>query len=280
MLGWRWAGGIGGGIAVVLVVLGVRSLSPSSPTPSSVAGPPGQAGSLVAPVEPSAGARAAAPPVGTAAGAVKAGEPSAAALAEEAAEPPSAVAAATAGPRTPESLLAALASSDPFVVLDAADGLAARKVTRAIPRLAAMDIRQSAESAPSIIHALGGLAGVASGQEHRTATDRLLELLSQEKARRAGDSPGNILALYEALGLTHDAKAASALEVELTDANVTIPARTVVVQSLEKLSQPTSRAAIVRLQHDLASLPPVEGFDAELRSELAAAAVQALKTLP
>jgi hypothetical protein len=170
--------------------------------------------------------------------------------------------------RTPEALLDKLASDDPYEVLDAADGLAARKVTRAIPTLAAMDIRKSADSAPSVIHALGQLGGHADPTLRKTATDRLVALLAQERARTEPESAGNVLAIYEALGKTHDPAAAPPLEIELRDPEVPLAARTVVVESLVELGQPSSRPAVTRARAEVALMQAGDELEAEIQQEL------------
>jgi hypothetical protein len=172
--------------------------------------------------------------------------------------------------RSPEALLDKLASDDPYEVLDAADGLAARKVTRAIPTLAAMDIRKSADSAPSVIHALGQLGGHADPALRKTATDRLVALLAQERerARTEPESAGNVLAIYEALGKTNDPAAAPPLEIELRDPEVPLAARTVVVESLVELGQPSSRPAVASARTEVAAMRAGDELEAEIQQEL------------
>lgn len=271
MKGWALASG--GLVAIVVVVVLARRAEPPPAAPVSgstselaASAPPPSASAASAPAIEPAGEARVAEPEGTLA-ADPSGEP--------ATEPPSGDL-----PRTPSVLVARLESSDPHVVLDAADGLAARKVTSAIPALAALDIRKSADSAPSIIDALGRLAGDADPAGRSAATRRLLELLAQEKARDAPESPGNILALYEALGLTRDPTAAGPLEAELADATVTRAAKGVVVASLVKLAQPSSRAALLRAQKEAASGPAQDALEEEVRRELLTTIDGALRALP
>lgn len=185
-----------------------------------------------------------------------------------------------APPRTTDVLLGALSSSDPFVVLDAADDLAARKATRAIPTLAAIDIRKNAHSAPSVVNALGQLASAAEPAGRKSATDRLIALLAQERARSAPESAGNVLAIYEALGRTREPSAAGALETELLDPAVTHAAKTVVVAALVRLQQPSSGPPLRTLQRELGVFVAANPMDEEVRGELAVAVERALRTLP
>jgi hypothetical protein len=184
------------------------------------------------------------------------------------------------GARTPSVLLGRLGSSDPFVVLDAADGLAARKVTDAIPALAALDIRKSADSAPSIIDALGRLAAAADSTGRKTATERLLALLAQEKTRGAPESAANLLSIYEALGQTKDPAAAPALEAELRDRSVTLAARTVVVDALVRLGQPSSRAALTAARREAAATTTHDALEEEVRGEFVAQLDRAVNGFP
>lgn len=180
--------------------------------------------------------------------------------------------------RPTETLITELGSSDPFVVLEAANGLAKRKATRAIPTLGAIDIRKNAQSAPSVIAALGGLASVADPAARKTAADRLLELLAQERVRRAPETAGNVLALYAALGQTSDPRAATALEAELVDPKVTLAAKVVVVEALVRLKQPSSGPPLRALQRELSVLVAADPLEEEIRRELTVAVAQALQS--
>lgn len=182
-------------------------------------------------------------------------------------------------PRTTETLLAELRSSDDFVVLEAARALVDRKATAAIPELVAIDIRRGPQAAPNVIDALGRLAVVADPAAKRTATDRLLHLLAQERARDARESAGNVLTIYEALGRTLEPRAAPALEAELLDPAVTLAAKTVVVEALVQLRQPSSAAPLRTLQQELGPRIPADNLEAEVQRELAASVEKALQVL-
>jgi hypothetical protein len=185
-----------------------------------------------------------------------------------------------ASARTTESLIAALGSSDGFLVVEAADELAERKATSAIPSLVAMDIAKNPRSAPSVIEALGSLGSSADAAGRKTATDRLLVLLAQERARKAPESAANILALYTALGQTQDPRAATALEAELADPRVTLAAKTAVVEALVRLRQPTSRAALRALQQHLPTVVAADAFEEAVRHDLELAVDRALHAVP
>jgi hypothetical protein len=176
------------------------------------------------------------------------------------------------------ALMDRLSSPDQTLVLDAADGLRARKATFAIPKLASIDIVQNADAARTVIDAMGQLAGMATGPDHTTAVDRLLALLAQEKARDRRDAVGNVLQLYEALGDTADRRAADALERELADPNVPMAALTVVTASLVKLAQPSSKSALESAKTRVQDVVPEDDFGRELQKEVVqkmAAAIEA-----
>lgn len=181
--------------------------------------------------------------------------------------------------RSVESLLARLDSSDQFLVIDAADGLRARKAVVAIPKLAAIDVIANPDSARTVIDALGHLAGNASGAERNTAVDRLLSLLAQEKKRETPDAPGNVLQIYEALGKTADPRAAQALERELADRSVPLAALTLVVDALVELGQSSSRAALSAARERIAALETAEGLEREIHRELLAKLEAAITAL-
>lgn len=269
---------------VLLFVLGVaavRSLSPS-PRPSA-SRPEGSARS-----EAEVPSGEAAPPAETA----PAPTPSPAErrsshdeAAPETAEAPSAEAEPAEAPakgarRSTDELIAELSSTDDIAVHEAADALAERKAVRAIARLAAIDITKGPRAAPSVIDALGRLAASADPTDKRAATDRLLALLAQERARDAPESAGNVLQLYQALGETGDPRAAAALEAELLDPKVTLAAKTVIVDALVTLKQPSSVAALRTLQQSLAGEVPNDKMEASILRELSAAVDRALAALP
>lgn len=181
--------------------------------------------------------------------------------------------------RSVESLLARLSSSEDHLVIDAADGLRARKAVVAIPKLVAIDIVARPDPARMVIDALGQLAGLASGADRATAVDRLLSWLEQEKKRASPDAPGNVLQIYEALGKTQDPRAAQALERELGDPSVPLAALTVVTDSLVELAQPSSKGPLSAARARVADLSLEDSLEREIRGELLAkidAAITAL----
>lgn len=180
--------------------------------------------------------------------------------------------------RSTDELITTLASTDDFAVQQAADELVHRKAVQAIGTLAAIDITKGPRAAPSVIDALGRLAALADPADKKTGTDRLLALLAQERARGAPESAGNVLTLYEALGETGDPRAASALEAELIDPKVTLAAKTVIIDALVKLHQPSSVAALKTLQQSLGSVTPKDKMDESILRELNAAIERALRT--
>lgn len=178
-----------------------------------------------------------------------------------------------------EALVKALAADDALLVIEAADGLVARRATQALPALAKIDIKRSTNIAPAVIEAMGRLSGMAAGADHTTAVDRLLALLAQEKARGAPESRANLLQIYEALGDTKDARAAPALEAELRSDAVPRAAKNVIVQALGNIGAPSSRPALLELRAALAT-PEREPFEEAIRVELIEAIDQTLRALP
>ncbi|CAN5754633.1 hypothetical protein BH11MYX4_BH11MYX4_06070 [soil metagenome] len=257
---------------LALVALGVARAATSSrtPAPSEARSASTEASPAIEP-ERSAPPATITPPTATAIATAIA----TAAPVQTAAPPPS----AAPEPRTTEALIAALDSSDAFVILEAANDLAKRKETRALPALAAIDIRKSPHAAQSVIDALGELGSGADSASRRTATDRLLALLAQERTRTAPESAGNVLAIYSALGRTTEPRAATALEAELVDPHVTLAAKTVIVEALVRLEQPTSAAPLRTLQRQLPTVFAADGLEEEVRRELAGAVDKALQTL-
>lgn len=181
--------------------------------------------------------------------------------------------------RSITALMDRLSSPDQTLVLDAADGLRARKATFAIPKLAAIDIVQNADAARTVIEAMGVLAGLATGPDHGTAVDRLLALLVQEKARDRRDAPGNVLQIYEALGDTADRRAADALEKELADDTVPLSALTVITASLVKLAQPSSKSALESAKTRVGNLSPDDDFQREVQQEVVQKMAAAIESL-
>ncbi len=178
--------------------------------------------------------------------------------------------------RTVDALIDRLSSDDPHIVLDAADGLRARNAVEAIPTLAALDITASPDSARSVIDALGKLGGAADADRQKTATDRLIALLAQEKARPSPDAAGNVLQIYEALGDTRDPRAASALESELADPGVPLAALVVIAEALTKLNQASSFKPLSDARARVAALSFDDAFMMEVRADVLAALDAAL----
>jgi len=168
------------------------------------------------------------------------------------------------------ALVASLDADDRIVASEAADGLVARGAVTAIPALRAIDVSARPDIAPGIIDALGRLGAMADGDLRIDAVTRLLELLEVEKHRRAPESAGNLVMIYEALGKTRDQRAAPRLEIELADPTLAKAPKVVVVQALAAIGAPSSRAAIARLREQLGAATEVDPYQAELRRDLLA----------
>lgn len=244
---------------------GAEPVDTAPPAPARTTAP-GQA--AAAPTAPEAALEAARPPLDEGAPNGAAGDVAAEELGDAAASD------------VVDTLIAALRSSNDFVVVDAADELVARKATEALPTLERFDVTGRPHAAPSVIDALGRLAGDADPRARRTATDRLLALLAEERTRGARESAGNVLALYEALGRTGDPRAAAALEREALDPGVSFAAKTVIVEALVRLRQPTSAPILRRLLAMLADAEASDELEEETRRELATAIDRALRALP
>jgi len=109
-------------------------------------------------------------------------------------------------------LLSATESTDAIVVAEATNALVARGTVAALPILIESDVIRRPWAAPSIIDAMGRLAAIAPPEQRSEAVDRLVALMREEKVRGAQESQGNMIQIYEALGLTGDPKAVPPLE--------------------------------------------------------------------
>ncbi len=196
------------------------------------------------------------------------------------APPPPPREAGPRAPRTTDELVDLIGSKDDFVVVDALDDLVEKKETRALSKLTTFDIKNRPHAAPTVIDALGRLGGIADANGRRSATDRLLALLAQEKTRNEPESAGNVLTIYSALGRTQDPRAAAPLEQELLDPNVRLAAKTVIIESLVQLKQPTSSAALRTLEQQLATVTPADKMEEDILRELLSAIKRALPVLP
>lgn len=190
-----------------------------------------------------------------------------------------AVVAAKGDPSTIEPLLDHLRSANPVVVAEATRELIARGAIEAIEPLARIQLEQALGGGLSVIDALGKLGGAAGAAEKARATDRLIEMLHEEKARRGPESLGNLLQIYEALGDTQDPNAALALEAELRDPSVERAPKVVVVQGLVKIGLASSRAALEAEHREQSAQRGEAGLDEEIRLELIGVIEGALKAL-
>ena len=186
---------------------------------------------------------------------------------EEEAPEVQAVRAARRSPDGARALAASLASHDPVVVAEAADGLVAKGTREARDALLGADVRASA--APlAVIDALGKLAHADVANAHTVVT-RLVALL--EDAKRDGPSgAGRALQIYEALGDTGAAEATAVLVGELGDDTVPPAAKVLIASQLSRLPAPAPRAALLAARG--APLPqPKDAIDMEIQGELLAA---------
>ncbi|MBL8742354.1 MAG: hypothetical protein JNK04_14700 [Myxococcales bacterium] len=186
---------------------------------------------------------------------------------------------ADTSPKGTKTLIDNLTSSDEIVVAEATKALIARKATEAIEPLAKISLEKAAGSGLSVIDALGKLGGAAEGDQKKDAVERLLQMLREEKRRRARESPGNLLQIYEALGDTHDPKAAPALEAELLDATVPRAPKVVIVQAIVDIGLPSSKTALETAHAEQAAQAGADAFEEEIRQELVATIEQALEAL-
>jgi len=178
-----------------------------------------------------------------------------------------------------QALIDNLTSSDEIVVAEATKALVARQATEAIAPLVGISLEKAAGSGLSVIDALGKLGGAAEGEEKSAAVDRLLQLLREEKRRRAPETPGNLLQIYEALGDTRDPKAAPALEAELLDASVPRAPKVVIVRALIDIGLASSKDALGAARVAETAQQGSDAFEEEIRQELVATLEEALETL-
>jgi hypothetical protein len=181
-------------------------------------------------------------------------------------------------PSASTDVLVAGLEGDAVVIAEACNALVARGDVAALPALLAYDVLNRPSAAPSVIDALGRLGAMTDEEQRGDVVARLLALLETEKQRRAVESAGNILQIYEALGRTGDARAIAPLERELVDADVATAPKVVVVEALVALGARRSVAVLERLSQDLAA-SEASGFEAELRRDLFAAIQAALVKL-
>ena len=165
-------------------------------------------------------------------------------------------------------LLAGVESRDAVVVAESTNALVARGAVAALPVLVEHDVPGRPWAAPSVIDALGRLASVAAPEQRSEVVDRLVALMHQEKHRGAIESQGNLLQIYEALGLTGDAQAIEPLEHELVDPGVPTALKVVVVQALVALSATRSRGILEQLKARLAADTTADAYEAELQRDL------------
>ncbi len=165
------------------------------------------------------------------------------------------------------------------MVAEAANGLVSRSAVAALPVLVDHDVIKRPWAAPSIIDAMGRLAAIAPPEQRTEAVDRLIALMHEEKVRGAQESQGNLLQIYEALGLSGDPRAVPPLEQELVDPTVKTAPKLVVVQALVALRSTSSRPLLERLASQLVTVPSTDSFEAELRRDLLAAIREALVKL-
>jgi hypothetical protein len=184
-----------------------------------------------------------------------------------------------AGAEDSGELVAAIASRDAVIVAEATNALVAGRHVSALPALVAFDVIGRPWAAPSIIDALGRLGAIAAPEDRATVVARLVALLQEEKRRGAVESQGNLLQIYEALGLTGDRRAIEPLERELVDPAVGIAPKVVVVQALVALRATQSRGLLERLYAQLETSAAGIGFEAELRRDLLAVIREALVQL-
>ncbi len=176
-------------------------------------------------------------------------------------------------------LLSATESTDAIVVAEATNALVARGTVAALPILIESDVIRRPWAAPSVIDAMGRLAALAPPEQRGEAVDRLVALMREEKVRGAQESLGNLIQIYEALGLTGDPRAIAPLEGELVDPTVPTAPKVVVVQALVALRAIQSRPVLERVQAQLAASPAKDAYEAELQKDLIAAIRDALVQL-
>jgi hypothetical protein len=176
-------------------------------------------------------------------------------------------------------LLAGVESDDPVVVAESTLALIGRKAVSALPVLLAQDIPSRPAASLIIIDGLGRLAAFASPEERSEVVDHLVALMHAEKQRRAPESQGNLLQIYEALGQTGDPRAIPPLEQELVDTTVPTAPKVVIVQALVALRATQSRGVLERVSAELSASTTQDAFEAELRQDLLAVIRDALVKL-
>lgn len=181
--------------------------------------------------------------------------------------------------RGTQALIAALSDADPIAVVEAADGLVARRSRAGALALTTVDVRRSGELGPEVIDAMGKMSA-ADPTVRSALVTHLLDLLAQEKSRLpAPDAAANLLELYEALGESGDPAAAPALEVELEDPTVGMAAKVEVAKSLEHIGAERSALALRRELQLLVGRTEPDDFAEQVRVELVSALREAITAL-
>ena len=186
--------------------------------------------------------------------------------------------AASPSPSSSEVLMRALDSDDPVAKLEAIDELARRKHIAAIGPLMKIDPSDDPFVGPTALLALGQLAHEAGDARTEEAVARLEKLLEAEKERRGTDSPGNILLIVEALGLTKVASAARILERELVGPEHGTAAKVAIVDAIEACGQRSSVRALAAYRATF-QVGATGDFERQLELELIAAIGRAVETL-
>ena len=183
-----------------------------------------------------------------------------------------------ASPSSTEVLMRALDSDDPVAKLEAIDELARRKHVAALGPLMKIDPSDDPFVGPTALLALGRLSHEAGNARAEEAVARLEKLLAAEKERQGTDSPGNMLLVFEALGLTKVASAARVLERELVAPEHGTAAKVAIVDALEVCGQRSSVPALAAYRSAF-QVQAADDFERQLELDLATALERALRTL-
>jgi len=189
-----------------------------------------------------------------------------------------AVRTAIADGASSDVLMRALDSDDEVAKLEAIDELARRKHVAALGPLMKIDPSDDPFVGPTALLALGRLAHEAGDTQAEAAVARLEKLLAAEKERQGTDSPGNMLLIFEALGLTKVASGARVLERELVAPEHGTAAKVAIVDALEVCGERSSVPVLAAYRAAI-HVSAADDFERQLELDLVAALERALRTL-
>lgn len=163
--------------------------------------------------------------------------------------------------------------------IEAINGLADRGELRVLPMLEAQDLARDPVISPSVINAVGKLARVAPPEQREHAVRTLERWLRELESSSAGEAPGYVVGLVQALSLSDSPAANSVLSDALERGQLPLSVETTVATALGAARDRSARAALEHFSRRIDALPATTGFEESLRREAKAAVEQSLAQL-